>query len=104
MSDHPPFPPGHEHWEPFFQLLAQRCSDIEESHVAIAALRAEHYRCKWLDEAEKWARCPVNDCKNFDDIAHWKAEADANAEAWKKWGDAGAASAEPRAGRRVGHD
>jgi len=39
----------------------------------------------WRKEAEKWATTPVNDCKNFDDIAAWKAEAEANALAWRKW-------------------
>jgi len=46
-------------------------------------------RCMWLDEAEHWAKTPVNDCKHFDDIAHWKSEAVANAEQWRKWGASG---------------
>jgi hypothetical protein len=39
----------------------------------------------WKAEEEKWAKTPVNDCKNFDSIAEWKAEAAKNAEAWRKW-------------------
>jgi hypothetical protein len=41
---------------------------------------------EWCKEAEKWANLPVNDCKNFDQIAQWKAEAESNARAWRVWG------------------
>lgn len=47
----------------------------------IASIAAEY----WTREKIKWALVPVNDCKNFDDIAGWKAEAEKNAEAWRRW-------------------
>lgn len=47
---------------------------------------ADVARCAWLREALRWALCPVNDCKNFDDIARWKTEAAQAADAWEDWG------------------
>lgn len=56
--------------------------DAEERRIIACVAR-----CAWLDEAERWAKTPVNDGKNFDAIAGYKAEAEANAEAWRKWGE-----------------
>ncbi len=49
-------------------------------HRTVAALGA----AEWRREAKKWATVPVNDCKNFDNIAGWKAEADEQARKWQE--------------------
>lgn len=51
---------------------------LREWH-SCCAVASELWRIEW----KKWALLPVNDCKNFDDIARWKAEAEVNAVAWE---------------------
>ncbi len=53
---------------------------------ALRPIIAAVARCGWLDEAEKFAKLPVNDCKNFDTIAEYKKTAEENAKDWKRWG------------------
>lgn len=87
-NDHPPIPPNNS----FFKkgcfrfdgkwLIIDDVSLRSMKRPIIAAVA----RCAWLDEAMKWAKCPVNDCKNFDSIAEYKADAESNAEAWRVWG------------------
>ena len=83
---HPPLPPRCEDFERFFgDLLVTSKDNIDKVNL----LRAEHYYCAWLDEAER--RQLVFDETSVDDLSPEMVDkiddARCNAHAWRKWGE-----------------
>lgn len=93
MSDHPPIPPGCEQWERFFTELfcdsgRRYKRDAAEGETAtrrVQLLRAAFYRTRWQDEARRLRESEAY-VKRHDATTLAVRAAEADAEAWRKWG------------------
>lgn len=77
--DQPMIPPGCEQWERWFVLAI-----LTDDRGCVKQLRADHYRCAWLDEVQR-----LHDSmrlKEFPGDSEDLQAAWQHAEAWRVWG------------------